>query len=72
MRPPDSTPTSRTCRPVHLWVPLWVPRKAGKSELAAENPTAHFIMENGADIFELAAEIEDALGARCQRPNASQ
>lgn len=38
---------------------------------SSENPTAHYIEEDGADIIELPAEIEEALRARWQRPNAS-
>ena len=39
---------------------------------SSENPTAHFIVENGADIVDLPTEIEEALRARWQRPDASQ
>lgn len=39
---------------------------------SSEDPTAHFIEKNGADIIELPAEIEEALRARWQRPNAAQ
>lgn len=39
---------------------------------SSENPMAHYIEEDGADIIELPAEIEEALRARWQRPNASQ
>lgn len=39
---------------------------------SSEDPTAHFIEQNGADIIDLPAEIEEALRARWQRPNASQ
>lgn len=40
---------------------------------SSESPTtAHFIEENGANIIELPAEIEEALRARWQRPDAAQ
>ena len=39
---------------------------------SSEDPTAHFIEENGADIIELPAEIEEALRARWQQSKASE
>jgi len=39
---------------------------------SSENPTAHFIEENGADIIELPTKVEEALRARWHRPDASQ
>lgn len=39
---------------------------------SSENPAVHFIEENGADIIDLPAEIEEALRARWQRPDALQ
>ena len=39
---------------------------------SSEDPTAHFVEQNGADIIELPAEIAEALRARWQQSKASE